>query len=307
MTTEFEVGLKRLDWFGLKSLIASLLTFKPVNFIFRRFARHCIPAKTAARYPISVQNVVYRLSGGEQIVLLDPARDEVARQIYWGQGRCISASDQIALDCVESLCQDAELFLDIGAYSGLFALVAAAAQSKLRVMAFEIVPENHLLVMRNIVENDFIGRIDARLCGLSNNPGSVTIAPSMQLDRMASSVSLGSEFSAGVRIPVDTLDNVISEIDGRIVMKIDVEGFENAVIQGGRRLFEDVKPDVICEFLPSSTDNRELDAYLTDLDYRFYQITENGLTRFDSIVPSKGGRDWLLTARKILPKDLPVT
>ena len=304
MTTKFEAGLKRLDWFGTKSLIARLLSVKPVNFIFRRFARNCIPAKTAARFPVSVPMVTYNLSGGERIVLLEPARDEVAREIYWGNGRFISASEQNTLDCVENLSKDAELFLDIGAYSGLFALVAAAAQPTLKAVTFEIVPENHLLVLRNIVENDLISRVDARLCGLSDSPGTLTVAPSLQLDRLASSVSIGSEFSAGVRVPIDTLDNVVEDIDGPIVMKIDVEGFETAVIRGGSKLFATKKPDVICEILPSSTRHEELDGMLRKLGYQYFQIKERGLMRCESITPSKDGRDWLLTVRSELPQSL---
>ena len=304
MTTKFEAGLKRLDWFGTKSLIAKLLSFKPVNFILRGFARNFIPAKTATRFPVSVPMVTYELSGGERIVLLEPARDEVARAIYWGDGRFISASDQNTLDCVESLSKDAELFLDIGAYSGLFALVAAAAQPTLKAMTFEIVPENHLLLLRNIVENDLISRVDARLCGLSDRPGTLTVAPSLQLDRLASSVSIGSEFSAGVRVPIDTLDNVVEEIDGPIVMKIDVEGFETAVVRGGSKLFATKKPDVICEILPSSTRHEELDGMLRELGYQYFQINNSGLSRCESITPSKDGRDWLLTVRSDLPPSL---
>lgn len=304
MTTEFEASLKRLNWFGTKSLIARFLCIKPVNSIFRKIAKLSLPARTAARFPVSVPKVEYRLLGGERITLLDPARDEVARDIFWGNGRCISAGEQHTLDCVETLCKDAHLFLDIGAYSGLFALIAVAAQPRLKAITFEIVPENHLLVMRNIVENDLIGRIDARLCGLSDRAGTITVAPSLHLDRLASSISISSDFSAGVRVPIETLDNAIGETVGPIVMKIDVEGFETAVVRGGRLLFERYKPDVICEILPGSTDYRELETILRSLGYHYYQIDDNGLTRHESIDPTTGGRDWLLTARNDLPASL---
>lgn len=293
-----------MDWFGAKSKIAKLISIRPINYVFRWIAARTVPPDTAARFPVSVPQVVYRLTGGGEVILLDPVRDEVARWIYWGEGRCMEPSDQYALDCVEWLCRDSRTFLDIGAYSGLFGLVAARSQPNLKVITFEIVPENHLLVLRNVIENNLVGHIDARLCGLSGEPGSIIVAPSLHLDRLASSINIGSDFKNGVQIPIDILDNVVGEGDGPVVMKIDVEGFEAAVMRGGRKLFSQQRPDVICEILPRSSDFKDIEMMLRSNEYRFYQINDEGLRLCDQIDPSNGGRDWLFTVRKELPSEL---
>ena len=68
-------------------------------------------------------------------------------------------------------------------------------------------------------------------------------------------------------------------------MKIDVEGFETAVVRGGSKLFATKKPDVICEILPSSTRHQELDGMLRELGYQYFQINNSGLSRCESITP----------------------
>ncbi len=235
--------------------------------------------------------------------MLEPVRDEVARTIYWGGGRCLSAADQYALDCVERLCADARTFADIGAYSGLFALVAARAQPELKAIAFEIVPENYLLVGRNIIENDLVGRVEARLCGISDKAGSMTMAPALNLERLASSMSVGSMFTSGVRVPIATLDEAIDGCEGPVVLKVDVEGFEANVLRGGSALLDRHRPDIICEILPRSADFPEIEEMLGVLGYRFFLFTDDGLKHCDHIDPTQDGRDWLFTARSDFSAD----
>ena len=304
MKTDFEADLNRMDWFGAKTIIARILSIKPVNFVFRQMAAFFLSEKSSARFPVSVSSVRYRLKGGETVVLLDPVRDEVARSIYWGRGRCLEPSDQYALDCTEWLSEDARLFIDIGSYSGLFALVAARAQPELRAITFEIVPENQLLIVRNIIENDLVERVDARLCGLSDRSGFMKVAPSLHLDRLASSVTIGSDFSSGVRVPIERLDQAVGEVEGPVAMKIDVEGFEVGVLRGGSRLIKRHRPDFICEILPRSNDFKEIEATLSGLNYSFFQIDGDGLRKQEQIDPTKGGRDWLFTTRDTIPPEL---
>ena len=292
-----------MNWFGLKPVIAAVIATRPVNYVFRLIADRFLSGSTAARFPLSVPKVRYRLAHGPDVLLLEPTRDEVARTIYWGEGRCLSAADQYALDCVEWLCRDARTFIDIGAYSGLFALVAARSQPALKAIAFEIVPENYLLVVRNIIENDLVGRVEARLCGLSDKAGSMTMAPALNLERLASSMSIGSVFASGVRIPIAALDDAIEAGDGPFVLKIDVEGFEANVFRGGHAFLVAHKPDVICEILSRSKDYPEIEEMLSPLGYRFFLFTDDGLKHCERIDPTLGGRDWLFTARSDFSAD----
>ena len=299
-----ERDLRRLNWFGLKPMIASLILFPPVNFVFRVLGRNLLTKKQALRYPISTREVRYRLENGAQVTLLDPARDDVARSVYWGEGSPVSPAESHVLRCVEALCGQYRTFLDIGAFSGLFALLAARSNAQLRSIAFEIVPENFLLLMRNIIENDLVGRVEARLCGLAGEPGWMTMAPELKLDRLASSMSIGSEFKTGVQIPLATIDGEMTDAIGPVLMKIDVEGFEAEVLRGGMTFLERHRPDVICEILPDSKDHQEIQDMLSALGYEYFLFTDNGLIRSKTITPTKEGRDWLFCAdtKRLLSK-----
>jgi len=291
-----EQDLRRLNWFGLKSLLASAILFPPVNAVVRWLARRLLSKQQALRIPISKPEAAYRLQDGTSVALLDPSVDEIARNIYWGGGNSVSPADQAVLDSVEILCRNARTFLDVGSYSGLFALLAARSNSNVDAIAFEIVPENYLLIVRNIIRNDLVGRVEARLCGLAEAAGAITMPQALKLDRFASSMSIGSSFESGVRIPLTTLDEAVADRAGPFVMKIDVEGFEAQVLRGGRGFFETHRPDVICEILPGSSDFDEVEKMLSGLGYSYFLFTDGEIRPSEHIRPTRDGRDWLFSA-----------
>ena len=105
--------------------------------------------------------------------MYEPDRCDVAKDLYWGHGRRRAPADQWAIEAAMALSRDAGLFLDIGAYSALFALAVARANPALRSVAYEIVPENYLLMARNVAFNSLSGRVDPRLVGLGAEAGSI--------------------------------------------------------------------------------------------------------------------------------------
>ena len=266
-----------------------------MNAVVRWLARCLLSKRQALRIPISTPEAAYRLRDGASVALLDPSMDEIARSVYWGGGKPVSPAERQALDCVEILSRNARTFLDVGSYSGLFALLAARSNPDVHAVAFEIVPENYLLIVRNIIHNDLVGRVEARLCGLAEEPGAITMPQALKLDRLASSMSIGSSFESGVRIPLTTLDEAVADLAGPFVMKIDVEGFEAQVLRGGRGFLEQHRPDVICEVLPGSHDFDEVEKMLSGLGYRFFLFTEGAIRPLEHIRPTREGRDWLFS------------
>jgi FkbM family methyltransferase len=296
MTVYHEEDLNRLNWFGFKTLVSSIVLFSPVNAVIRWFARRLLSQSDALRIPVSLSEVHCRLQNGASLIMLDPGRDEIARNLFWGDGRPASAVDRQFLSVVENMCRHSNTFLDVGAYSGFYSLVAARTNLELMAVAFEIVPENYQLIVRNIIHNDLVGRVDARLCGLSDQTGWMTVAPALNLDRLASSISLGSNFRKGVQIPLTTLDLATANMRGPFAMKIDVEGFESKVFCGGRQFLERQRPEILCEILPGAQNVARIEALLGSLGYRFALVTEDGLRTVCSIRPEDRWRDWLFSA-----------
>ncbi len=237
------------------------------------------------------------LSNKQEITLLNPVRCNVAREIWWNDGQLSSGADRNALDLALALSQDAKQFLDVGSYTGLFALSVAKSNPTIQCHAFEIIPENFSLLTENIIRNDLIQNITTHLHGVSDTSTTMQSPIAFEAGLLPSSASLGSNYDHGITVPVDRLDTLVPTDLGKTVIKIDVEGFEGHVLKGAEGLITSCKPDIICEFLTNAPDIPAIQHFLSNFGYRFLRITENGLQLGTTITPIKTERDWLLTVR----------
>lgn len=293
-----QTDVKRLDWFGMKTATAKLLALPVVNSLMHVVARRVLPTKISHRLPLSTRHVDYRLDDGQTVRLLDPLHDIIARDIHWGGGKPTAAAERYKFECIERLSKHASTFLDIGAYAGVCGLVAARSKPELRVVAFEIVPENYLLLVRNILENDLATRVEARLCGIGADAGAVRLPTSIGLASNPTSMSLGSAFESGVAINVASLDVQVKDLRGPFFVKIDVEGFEQQVFEGGASFIATEKPDIICEVLPDAEEACAVIAKMLEpLGYRWFMFSDDGMIASDRLEVVSVPRDWLLTVR----------
>ena len=103
--------------------------------------------------------------------------------------------------------------------------------------------------------------------------------------------------TGGVQYDVDvvSLDTWTARSGARPqIMKIDVEGWEPAVIRGARRTLETFRPVLVCEVL-SRTAGRDVMSALPAF-YRYFQIDELGALRQFPVVErrQRRNRNWLL-------------
>ena len=181
-----------------------------------------------------------------------------------------------------ALAKEAQTIVDIGANTGLFALLAAKANPACHVWAFEPVP----FVFDMLQENKRLNEL--------NNLETVPIAA---LDFVGESTFYITRTSVGIptdssscqgfrdevveyRVPTTTLDEYVQSKDiGRLdLVKIDAEAAENKVIRGALRTVERDRPYLICEVL-ENVDHSDLEAMMTQCRYAFFHITPDGLTR----------------------------
>ena len=132
-----------------------------------------------------------------------------------------------------------DVVVDVGAHIGRYALMAAANDAN--VIAVEPDPSNFRLLEKNVKSN---GRSNVLLVpeAMTAKPGKLLLSPAPAWNTGISSVrsdSLGESspsIAAGeISVPGETLDNMVnahglSRIDW---LKIDVEGHEVAVLEGG--------------------------------------------------------------------------
>ena len=80
------------------------------------------------------------------------------------------------------------------------------------------------------------------------------------------------------------LDTYLKDIDlDRIdLLKIDTEGSEYLILQGAGKVLKKDRPIVICETLFNLIEEK-LESIFIELDYEFYNHSENGLVKVTSI------------------------
>ena len=118
-------------------------------------------------------------------------------------------------------------FLDVGANVGSYTVLAGGAAGA-RVTSVEPIPETFAHLAHNVALNDLADRVNTYMCGLSDTSG--TLRFTKDLDCVNHVLALGEDLSA-IEVPVRTLDELVGS-DVPMLIKIDVEGHERAVLMG---------------------------------------------------------------------------
>jgi FkbM family methyltransferase len=195
--------------------------------------------KLALRDYVTNHARVYRRFGS---IWLLRYRNHIDRKIILGE-----RYEDAQLKFCEQLiaANEVSCFVDIGANIGLYSVtLAASAPTLSSVFAFEPDRRNFNHLAANIYLNDLDRRIDARPIGLSQEKKSVRFLSnkgnSTGMSRIAETAPASTDagrFEETV-IEVDTLDSQLGSVRGQVVyLKIDVEGHEKSVIEGGRSFF----------------------------------------------------------------------
>jgi FkbM family methyltransferase len=298
---DFRRGLagRRQSWFGLKRYVKWFLSLA-VPHAFLRLAARIVPPLRSGRLPApaGLGEVEGRVAGAT-FVMLDPARCENAKQLYWGGGRRPRADDRLALDTVVALARQADVFLDVGAYTGLFTLAVSAVAPAVQVHAFEIVPAVADALVANLVRNRVEERVAVHREGVGEDGATIRIPSGEGGSALPSFYSSRMRFDEGELVTFRSLDSVAEMLPegDRVVMKIDVEGTEDTVLGSGRSFLRTFRPDVLCEVLPGA-DAAVLDDLLAPSGLRPFLVTDSKLEGRPRIVPDAVHRDWLFTARE---------
>lgn len=133
-----------------------------------------------------------------------------------------------------------DVFVDVGAHIGFYALLAAARVGPQgRVLAIEADPVNHERLAANVRRNPG-STIDTVCVAISDVDGTAHLARNTTGNRGGNSLLVGGDET--IQVPCRTLASVLAAQGlARVTgMKLDIEGMEFRVL---RRYFEDVSPD----------------------------------------------------------------
>ncbi|MEW5676306.1 FkbM family methyltransferase [Flavobacterium enshiense] len=226
------------------------------------------------------ERILYPINKTLQIYLY---KDSIlSRFIYKGN------FEEQELKCMLSNINEGDTFIDIGANIGLFSLLAAEkVGASGKVISFEPFPNTFKRLTDNIELNK-LKNIDARNIGLSDKEDSLTFYYSdTGFDAWNSFAPTNDKrLRKEISIGVSTLDNELESVDKSKVkfVKIDVEGWEKFVIQGGKQFFSEYSPIVMVEFTEENTLNagyfvNEIFGLLENLGYEWYRIDGQHLVK----------------------------
>lgn len=296
-----DAAARRRSWFGSKRVVKAAISLPVVHAVLRFVARRALDDVTRARLPAPRGPVRGRVRQSD-FVMLRPDRCTVAKELYWGGGQRPRAEEAVALDLAVTMGHESEIFLDIGAYTGVFSLAVAASCRDVAVHAYEVVPDVYELLFRNIVANDLVDRITLHCRAVWRSGDTIRMAAGLPGSSLPTSLSVDAPGHGAnvVDIPSTSLDDIGADLpDGAAVsIKIDVENAELELLRHGTDFLARRRPAIICEVLRSQSDHAELDALLRAAGYLFWVIGPEGPERRDRLVPEQGKRDWVL-----LPED----
>jgi FkbM family methyltransferase len=202
--------------------------------------------------------------------------DPIARILYWEDLR--AHPEAASLGLFARLARDAEAIFDVGANTGVYALVAGLANPGARVFAFEPVPRIHARLGQNVTLNG-LRNVACVASAVGDAVRSVALhVPRAPFPSDASMRSGFRENTEEIVVPLTTLDhfkraNGIPRVD---LVKIDTETTEDRVLAGAREILSRDRPAILCEVLKGFVES-SLQRILEEHDYRVFHITDRGL------------------------------
>jgi len=156
---------------------------------------------------------------------------------------------------------------DIGSYTGVYALVAAKSNRKLKVSAFEPNPDLFSALEKNLKLNR-IRNVKSEQMALDDQPGEAYLYLNHDIQTSIGSLIQSSTAGKKVLVRKTTLDSYCENysINSVDLIKIDVEGYETNVLQGGSSIIKKSSPIILMESLNQETLEKQF-ALLSKLGY----------------------------------------
>ena len=287
--------------FDPRALLKRIRASQPFNMVSTSMTRAALLAVGAhselvVKHLHRVGTVRRILPNGRALVLWSRGDDWVSNQVYW---RGWAGYEPEMAPLWFHLAARAGVVLDVGAHVGFYALLAAHANPKGRVFAFEPHPTAHGRLVRNVGLNgvDHVRCMQAA-CGARagteelyevDGPGipsgstleSGFMKPEWGIRSRAVRVLMLDEFVAGA--DVGTVD----------LVKLDTEGTEPQVLEGMRDTLRRQRPLIFCEVLPGRGTEEALEAVFGSLGYRYYLLRSDGPKLMDRIRADVMWWNWL--------------
>jgi FkbM family methyltransferase len=239
---------------------------------------------------------VFRVKAGEASFLVNHYGFQVENEIFWKglEGGWEKQSFMLWI----KLCKRAHTILDIGANTGIFALIAGAVNPKAKIIAFEPVERVYQKLEQNIALNNTFNITPVKKA-LSDADGKAIIYDdhNEHIYSVTVNKSLRSEGAGAFPVEIDIMklstyirSNDIGRID---LVKIDVETHEPEVLEGMEEYLDMFRPAMLVEVLSDETGSR-IEKLVSGKNYLFFNIDETHGPRKVSKITASNSFNYLL-------------
>ncbi|MBZ0263968.1 FkbM family methyltransferase [bacterium] len=262
----------------------TLLTFKLLRSFLRYLSlRRVIPFAIWKHFP-APDTFEVRITKTKSFKYCYTGYDYVGFVTYWG-GAFEFENETSSL--MAKYLKNAHVFLDIGAYTGFYTVLGLGLNPALKVISCEPVPENFGALTANVAVNKFENRTTLLNCAVAEKAGSVPFH--VTSNRYSPSASLNPEGFRGkdgslIEVECMTLDQIVNDLDKVDVIKVDVEGFEDKVLEGAKNTLATKRPVIFLEVNYDGPYQR-LTEIFDEQDYTYFQLTDSGPLQQDEIIP----------------------
>jgi FkbM family methyltransferase len=206
--------------------------------------------------------------------------DRAQRTLVLGK----KSTDSIIISDLIDKYYPSPIFWDIGANVGYVSLFSITNGAN-KVLAVEADPKTHDLLKQNCDINSF-HNIDTLQMGISNSKENIKFHRSTGESSGLNSLEADERMDESITIQTTTIDSIISDYQPPDLIKVDVEGAEQKVLEGATRTMNKISPDWIIEVHSSITGRRdrlqsqggsapELYNILSEQGYTIYGIEIN--------------------------------
>jgi FkbM family methyltransferase len=225
--------------------------------------------------------VAIKFCNGNSFKLAHVDESYLAFELFWHGG---DYYEPITRALLSHLIRPAATFVDVGAHLGFFSITSGVARRDLKILAFEPNPKNFRLLRANAAANG-LDNVICEQVAISDKDGVGTLyltESDMSASLMKGFQEQDTKQTGEMRVRTRSLDSYVEEhgIAGPLVIKVDIEGHEPAFFRGASSTIAAYKPDIILEVLYEQEPG--LIDELKALGYRFYPVTDQGLTELEA-------------------------
>lgn len=226
---------------------------------------------------------------GKTLILNTNQTSHLTKELFWDGPENFEYTPVFT-----ELIRNVSSFYDIGANIGYFSLVAALLNPKIKVTSFEPANGPYHYLVKNVASNKLSEQIKIEKVALSDTKGEIEFNEVKNLKYGYLHYNLAGEgTTASGRthknfikyiVPTTTLDEYVKQHQRPVeLMKIDTEGTEHFILNGGKQVLEQHHPIVICETLFNMIEGK-LEAIMKSYGYRMFNHVPQGLQEVQTIV-----------------------